>query len=93
MRKVTKNIVRSFLNKEAAKISNSQSTGTHLRLHNNVIAYHVPEGIMINCNYNSMTTRERLNGIPGVQVYVRKGQLFLNGHAWNGDYVLIRNEV
>lgn len=35
------------------------------------------------------TTKERLNGIPGVSVYQRKGEWFLNGQKWNGDWTQV----
>ena len=56
---------------------------TKLVLHNNTIARHINgEGLSINlCGWNTPTTRERLNGLPGVNLTTRKGQAYLNGVA------------
>jgi hypothetical protein len=39
------------------------------------------------CGWNTLTTRERLNGIDGVHVTTKNGQAYLNGYKWNGDAV------
>jgi hypothetical protein len=52
-------------------------------LHGNLIAVkdHVNDVLKVSlCGWNTNTTRERLNGIPGVSVSTRKGQAFLNGN-------------
>ena len=44
-----------------------------------------------NAGWNTPTTRERLhNIIPGVIVCQRKGQLQLNGEAWDGEWVEVK---
>lgn len=37
----------------------------------------------------SRTTNSRLNGLPNVIASIRKGEAFLNGEAWDGDWVEI----
>jgi hypothetical protein len=45
--------------------------------------------------HNTKTTFERLNAIPGVEVHMTKGKLFLNGREWSGDtrYVQLPEEA
>jgi len=63
---------------------------SELRLHGNPIAYLSKDGLQIStCGWNTVTTRERLNGLPGVHVIQRKGQLYLNGEAWSGALITI----
>jgi hypothetical protein len=42
-----------------------------------------------NAGWFSNTTKERLNGLPGVSVVQRKGVWFLNGKEWNGEWVTV----
>lgn len=63
---------------------------TTLKLHGNAIAQKTKEGVKVcNAGWFSVTTKERLNGIPGVSVYQRKGEWFLNGQKWNGDWTQV----
>ena len=86
MRQVTKEIVRAFLSDSNKRISNSEvvSNGefTKLYLFNNLIARKNKSTGVIEISmagYPSLTTRERLNGLPGVNLYQRKGMQYLNG--------------
>ena len=91
MRKITKEIVAAFMNHETKRIGNSGTDGTVLYLHGNEIAVHTKEGIEVTtAGYNTQTTRERLNGIPGVKVNVRQGQLYLNDRPWDGSWTEVR---
>lgn len=91
MRKITKEIVAAFMNHETKRIGNSHTDGTSLYLHGNEIAVHVMGGIEVTtAGWNTPTTRERLNGLPGVRVNVKQGQLYLNDTPWNGTYCFIR---
>ena len=91
MRKITKEIVAAFMNRECKRIGNSRTDGKAFYLHENPIAVHLSEGINITtAGWNTPTTRERLNGIPGVRVYVRDHQLYLNGERWDGSWTEVR---
>lgn len=91
MRKVTTATVGAFMDKRALRVGNTESTGTQLLLHGNKIAYWTEGGYIIirTAGWNSNTTRERLNGIRGVSVYQRKGQLYLNGGKWDGNDIAL----
>jgi hypothetical protein len=88
MRPITKKIVPAFLSGKSAKQGNTRTDGTSLFLHGNKIAYKENGKLFIStCGWDTMITKDRLNGIPGVRVNTSKGQLFLNGLPWDGDYI------
>jgi hypothetical protein len=88
MRQITKKIVSAFLDGKSASLGNTYTDGKSLFLHRNKIAYKEDGKLFIStCGWNTMTTKDRLNGIPGVRLHTAKGQLFLNGLPWNGDYI------
>ena len=97
MKTITRKAITAF---QAGKKLTSGNTsvnprigGMELVLHGNIIARDIGEGLEINlCGWNTPTTRERLNGLPGVNVHTRKGQAFLNGEpiASNGWHKVAR---
>lgn len=90
MRKVTREIVSAFMNHETKRVSNSYTDGTALYLHDNEIAVHVKGGIEVsNAGWFSNTTKERLNGLPGVRVYQKNHQWYLNDEPWDGGWKFI----
>jgi hypothetical protein len=98
MRKVTKLAVSAFLNATAVRIGNThvevKPNVTILFLHNNPIAYKYndPEKTLsiTNCGWFSNTTKERLNGIPGISISQKQGNWYLNGKAWSGNLIDIK---
>ena len=67
-----------------------------LALHGNVIAerYRFPlvDGTALrvtNAGWASNTTKERLNGIPGVSVVQRNFTWYLNGKEWDGSWTTV----
>lgn len=63
-----------------------------LRLHGSTIAKRAVgsnEILVTNADHFTNTTKERLNGIPGVSVYQRKGKWFLNGKEWDGSWTQV----
>ena len=95
MRKITSEAVDRFLNRSEFKKSNmavSIEEGiTYLKLHNNKIAALLADGRMwvSNAGWRSNTTKERLNGLPGVNIYQRNWEWFLNNQPWDGKPVYI----
>lgn len=90
MRKITKDVVGAFNWKEKARSSNTKSTGTELYLHDNMIARWRDDQLQItNAGWSSNTTKERLNGIKGVNIYQKNFEWFLNNKAWNGSWTVI----
>jgi hypothetical protein len=91
MRKITREIIAAFMNRYEKRIGNSYTDGTTLFLHDNAIAKWDEEGRLwvTNAGWKSATTKERLNGIPGVKVYQKDFTWYLNGWRWNGQWVRI----
>lgn len=92
MRKITKEIIAAFLSREKKTIGNSRTDGITLYLHDNAIAMHSLKGTLriTTAGWNTPTTRRRLNGLPGVNVYVKLGQLHLNNQPWDGTWTDVR---
>jgi len=42
-----------------------------------------------NAGWQSNTTKERLNGLPGVSISQQKGKWYLNGELWDGKWTKI----
>ena len=87
MRKITEQACYALENSKNFKLSNTQVTYepdrevARMFLWGNEIARKFDDGsLYINlCGYNTVTTRERLNGLCGVSLTTRKGQPILNG--------------
>ena len=89
-RKVTDAIVDAWLSGATKTYGNSHTDGTSLFLHGNEIARRSGEQIEIcTAGWDTVTTRERLNGIPGVRVWHAKRELYLNGKPWDGSWTTI----
>ena len=72
--------------------------GSTLKLHGNPIAfleYSFKGGRLFVCDggWESRTTKERLNGLPGVSVHHAKHVFYLNGKEWNGAWALTNAPV
>tara|TARA_R110000824_G_scaffold226418_3_gene414216 strand:+ start:1437 stop:1754 length:318 start_codon:yes stop_codon:yes gene_type:complete len=101
-RQITIDAVRAFRNGNKFKRNNTEvrlcpiSGGRQLRLHGNIIAemnFDVDgayRGLYI-CDggWQSVTTKERLNGLPNVAIYQKNWQWYLNGEAWNGSLIKV----
>jgi hypothetical protein len=70
---------------------------TVLLLHGNEIAYRYnnPERTLsiTNCGWESVTTKERLNGIPNVSISQKNFEWYLNGVLWDGKLIDINNKI
>jgi len=95
MRKITKESIRNFIDGVPFKKSNMEvsreGTVYYLKLHNNKIAARLDDGRMwiSNAGWKSNTTKERLNGLPGVNIYQRNWEWFLNNQLWDGNPIYI----
>ena len=92
MRKITKESVNAFLmgktfNKGNMTVTKDGET-FRLKLHGNTIATIDELGVLSvsNAGWASNTTKERLNGIPGVRVHQRNWNWYLNGEEWDGSW-------
>ena len=97
MRKITKESIKAFYNREPFKKSNmtveNKEGKTYLKVFDNVIAIldEVNELFITTAGWNSVTTREILNGLSGVRLGTKKEQLYLNNIPWDGKLTNIRN--
>tara|TARA_R100001460_G_scaffold27760_2_gene55724 strand:- start:389 stop:685 length:297 start_codon:yes stop_codon:yes gene_type:complete len=96
MRKITQEACSAFENGWNFKKSNTEvirynSLNVDMRLFGNLIAYSDSSGTYISNGGVPMTntTKERLNGLTGVNIYQTNFQVFLNNEAWNGDWIKI----
>jgi hypothetical protein len=91
-RKITQEAVSKFLSKTPFRKSNmsvEESYGIYkLKLHGNTIATIDELGVLSvsNAGWSSNTTKERLNGIPGVHVKQKNWTWYLNGTEWDGTW-------
>jgi len=98
MRKITSEAVKNFLNSIEFKKDNTKvevlENVTILKLYNNSIAfkYNDPEKTLSisTCGWITNTTKDRLNGIPGVNLSTKKGILYLNGSEWDGKLIDVK---
>ena len=97
MRKITKESIKAFYNREPFKKSNTIVETikgvTKLKLFNNTIAKldENNELFITTADWNTRNTRGRLNGLSGVRLGTRKGQLYLNNIPWDGKLTNIRD--
>lgn len=98
MIQITEQSINAFMNAEPFKKSNMEvevkPNVTVLKLHGNPIAYRYndPEKTLSiqNCGYQTNVTKERLNGIPGVDIIQKDFEWYLNGEKWNGELIDIK---
>jgi hypothetical protein len=98
MRVITKQTVEAFNNAKPFKKSNMEvevlPNVTVMKLHGNAIAYRYndPEKTLSidACGWKTNTTKERLNGIEGVNIQQKKGVWYLNGNEWDGKYIDVK---
>lgn len=96
MRKITRDSVNAFLNRQTFKRQNMEVTSFdnsfYLKLHGNTIAVlHGDDTLMItNAGWESNTTKERLNGLPNVNIHQKNFIWYLNGEEWNGNLTQIK---
>ena len=97
MRKITADAIRAFRNNREFRRGNTQvrivATTRLLLLHGNTIAKFYGESGNLwiqSAGWQTVTTKERLNGFPTVNVVQKDFQWFLNGEAWNGEDILVK---
>jgi hypothetical protein len=92
MRKITREAVDKFLSKQEFRKSNMRVENSYgiykLKLHGNTIATIDELGVLSvsNAGWMSNTTKERLNGLPQVNVKQKNWTWYLNGQEWDGSW-------
>ena len=87
-RKVTIEVVSAFLQKRREKKGNTETDGRVLYLHGNSIARWTDKGNLEirSAGWETNTTKERLNGIPNVNITQKNYEWFLNGKPWERSH-------
>lgn len=96
MRKITKEAVNAFeagqnWQKDNTKVT-CENGQVEMYLFGNLIAQKY-KGILTVSDGNhpmSNTTKERLNGLPGVSIYTKNHVTYLNGKEWAGNWTEIK---
>lgn len=85
MRIVTRKAVEALLVGRNYKNSNTEVHDNAMYLYNHKIAWFDINGQLwiSHCGYRTNTTKERLNGLPGVNIHQRNYQWYLKGEEWN----------
>ncbi len=100
MRKITKEAVDAFYNREKYNKDNTRVDVTntnlgnievYMSLYGNDIAY-IQDNILYirNAGWKTKTTKERLNGLRGVSIVQKKGEWYLDGELWDGEWVAVK---
>lgn len=94
MSKTYKKVIDTFLSGKKCKVTNTMTNGHELFLFDNCIARRDKDIIQVTTsNWNTVTTRDRLNMLPGVWVRCRKGNLQINFQSkwqdWDGEWINI----
>ena len=106
MRKITRDSVNAFLNRQTFKRQNMEVTSFddsfYLKLHNNTIAVLHGDGTLMitNAGWESNTTKERLNGLIneylgypnciGRGIHQKNFVWYLDGEEWNGNLTQVK---
>lgn len=94
MRIVTRDCIQALIEGRDITIDNTKVRGNTLYLHDNPIIQVRDDGVYIQtCGWNTITTRERLSGLPKVSVYSHKRQLHLNGAPWDGNWIKVDTDI
>lgn len=95
MRKITEQAVAAFLAGRKFYSGNTEvrveGETAWLLLHGNRIAMRGP-GLLLkisDAGWPTSTTKERLNGLPGVRVHHSKRVMYLNGVEWDGSWTAV----
>ena len=102
MHKITQNTINVFMSNEESDFKENNTLVENwlnckvLVLHGNEIAKREKATGLImvsHAGWPTVTTKERLNGIPGVSIQQKMGKWYLNGIEWGGEWVLINGVV
>jgi hypothetical protein len=96
MRQITKESINAFVwgftfSKQNTKVRVFNDV-IKLQLHDNTIAIRdrITNKIKIsNCGWFTNTTKERLNGLPNVNIHQKNYIWYLNGKEWDGNLITI----
>lgn len=88
MRKITQKIAEAFREHRKLKIDNTETDGSNVWLFGKkIISYGGIEHNLVFtlAGWNTLTTRERLNGILPISLTMKKGVAYFNGNPIEDD--------
>jgi len=86
-RKITRMVCAAFMAQMSLRHGNSNTDGKSLFLHGNKIAKWENGKVWVTtARWDTVTTRERLNGLVNCSVDRHRGDLMLNGKQWDGEW-------
>ena len=99
MRQITQDSINAFLcgsrfSRQNMSVDIDERNGNvQLCLHGNLIAERRADGTLwiSDAGWKTNTTKERLNGLPCVNIYQKDFTWYLNGKEWNGNWIEIEN--
>lgn len=90
MRQITMQAVLSLMNGKNYKSGNTHVANNALYLHGNKIAELRDGELWISsAGWETNTTKERLNGLPGVRITQKNWRWYLNGNHWQGQWIKV----
>ena len=99
MKNITQQAIKALGARQNFNLANTQVTvyggEANLILHGSEIARLTADGklFITTAGWNTGTTFERLRHLPGVSIQTIKGVTYLNGKAWNGQWIEVSERV
>lgn len=95
MRTITRKAIEAMLNGTSYCKSNTKVVNRTMYLFGNKIAWITENHILYisNCGYRTATTKERLNGLPLVNIRQKDRRWYLNCQYWDGTPIKIGSVV
>jgi len=90
MRDITIRAASAFHFYRNLKLGNTKVVDGKMYLHGNLIAEQRADGVYItNAGWFTNVTKERLNGISGVDIVQKNWDWYLNDKKWNGEWIRV----
>lgn len=83
MRQITRDMIKAFMERRTWQRDNTCVDGDRIYLHGNLIAERRESGLWITlAGWPTRTTRDRLNALPGGNVYQKGRRSFITPAVW-----------
>lgn len=86
MRQITKEAIKALMTNRSYKKDNTEVRDKAMFLHQYKVAWVNDNNhlFICACGFLTNTTKERLNGLPNVNIVQKRGDWYLNGVYWDG---------
>ena len=93
MTKIAKRVAEAWLAKKARSCGNTRTDGSTIWLYGRPIVTRTEGRVFVSlAGANTLTTRDRVNAIPGVSCHQERGIVYLNGKPWDGTWAEVVQE-